>query len=168
MSCVCDFWSVKHDLLLGVLDGEVFLLFSREVEESLQGAGVEQVVAALPEDEGQLLVVVGHEGGAWRLLGERDEAVHILDGLVGFLPQLHVDGGVELNQARLQVHGLALGVVQVDGALLVLVLVDMAQMGAQLKHTSNHTVKQGSVRPLYRDLPRVKVVLKFEIAMSVK
>ncbi len=34
--------------------------------------------------------------------------------LVGLLPQLHADGGVQLDQPRVQVHLLRLRVVQVD------------------------------------------------------
>ena len=48
------------------------------------------------------------------------------------LPELHLYGGVKLCEAGLQVHGLGLGVVQVDGRLLVLVLVHVTQVGSQL------------------------------------
>ena len=50
-----------------------------------------------------------------------------------YLPQFHLYSGVELHKTCLEVHGLGLGVLQVDGPVLVLVLVDMAKMGAQLE-----------------------------------
>ena len=48
------------------------------------------------------------------------------------LPQLHADGTVQLDQTGLQVHGLALGVVEVDGGALVVVALDLAQVHAQV------------------------------------
>ena len=50
-----------------------------------------------------------------------------------YLPELHLYGVFKLAQARLQMHGLTVGVVQVDGALLVLVLMNMTQVRAQLQ-----------------------------------
>ena len=48
------------------------------------------------------------------------------------LPQLHADGTVQLDQTGLQVHGLALRVVEVDGGALVVVALDLAQVHAQV------------------------------------
>lgn len=56
----------------------------------------------------------------------------VLHSLEGFLPQLHLDGTVQLNQASVKMHGLGLRVVQIDGTLLVLMLMDVAQMHAQI------------------------------------
>ena len=50
------------------------------------------------------------------------------------LPELHLDGVLELAEACLQMHGLTVRVVQVDGPLFVLVLVHVTQMRAQLKN----------------------------------
>ena len=36
-------------------------------------------------------------------------------GLVGFLPQLHLDGRIQLDQPGVQVHLLRISIVQVDG-----------------------------------------------------
>ena len=49
------------------------------------------------------------------------------------LPELHADGRVQLEEAGVQVQLLALGVVQVDGRRLVLVLLDQVQVVPQLK-----------------------------------
>ncbi len=46
------------------------------------GRRVEQEVARLPEDERQLLIVVGHHLGLEDLLAEGHEAVDVLNGLV--------------------------------------------------------------------------------------
>lgn len=46
------------------------------------------------------------------------------------LPELHADGAVQLHQTCLQVHRLALGVVQVDGRALVVVPLDLTQVHA--------------------------------------
>ena len=48
------------------------------------------------------------------LLRERHKSVNVLHSLVGLLPQLHVDGGVQLDQPRVEVHLLRVRVVQVD------------------------------------------------------
>ena len=60
------------------------------------GGSVEKIVSALPEDESELLVVVGHHLRLEDLLGQGHETVDVLDGLVGLLPQLHLDGGIQL------------------------------------------------------------------------
>ena len=43
------------------LTGEIFPLVSGELEETEQSTSVVQFVAGLPEDESELLVVVGHQ-----------------------------------------------------------------------------------------------------------
>lgn len=48
------------------------------------------------------------------------------------LPELHAYGTIQLHQTRLQVHGLALRVVQVDGCALVVVPLDLTKMHAQV------------------------------------
>lgn len=48
------------------------------------------------------------------------------------LPELHADGAVQLHQACLQVHGLALRVVQVDGGALVVVPLDLTQVHSEV------------------------------------
>lgn len=112
---------------------EVLPLLSGQMEQTMPGARMEHVVAGLPEDERLLRVVVSHDGGSWRLLGQSNQAMDVLDRLEGLLPELHVDGRLQLNKTRVQMHGLRFWVVQVDGPLLVLVLVDVAKMSAQLQ-----------------------------------
>ena len=98
-----------------LLRRDILLHLSRQLEVLEDGGRVEEKVARLPEDERQLLIVVGHHLGREDLLAEGHEAVDVLDGLVGLLPQLHADGGVQLDQPCVQVHLLRLRVVQVDG-----------------------------------------------------
>lgn len=108
---------------------DVLLHLSRQLEVLEHRRGMEQDVTGLPEDERQLLVVVCHHLRLEHLLGERHESMDVLHGFVSLLPQLHVDGSVELNQPRVQVHLLGLGVVQVDRVCRrVLVLDDQIQM----------------------------------------
>jgi len=112
-----------------LLLGDVLLHLSRQLEVLEHRRGVEQDVAGLPKDERQLLVVVGHHLRLEHLLGERHESVDVLHGLVSLLPELHVDGSVELDQPGVQVHLLRLRVVQVDRVCRwVLVLDDQVQM----------------------------------------
>lgn len=116
-----------------LLARDVLLHLPGQLEVLEHGGGVEQVVAALPEDERQLLVVVCHHLGLEGLLGQRHEAVDVLDGLVGLLPELHLDGGVQLHQPRVQVPLLGLRAVEVDRVgRRVLLLDDQIQMVPQL------------------------------------
>lgn len=112
-----------------LLARDALLHLPGQLEVLEHGGGVEQVVAALPEDERQLLVVVGHHLGLEGLLGQRHESVDVLDCLVGLLPELHLDGGVQLDQPRVQVPLLSLGAVEVDRVgRRVLLLDDQIQM----------------------------------------
>lgn len=86
----------------------------------------------LPEDESQLLVVVGHGLRHGRLLGQVHETVDVLDGLVGFLPQLHLDGRVELHQTSVLVQLLRLGLGNAHVGDLRRQLLDVLEMLAQL------------------------------------
>jgi hypothetical protein len=65
-----------------LLPRDVLLHLSRQLEMLEDGRRVEQEVARLPEDECQLLIVVGHHLGLEDLLAERHQAVDVLDGLV--------------------------------------------------------------------------------------
>lgn len=48
------------------------------------------------------------------------------------LPQLHANSAVQLDQTCLKVHGLTLGVVQVDGSALVVMSLDLTQVHSQV------------------------------------
>lgn len=48
------------------------------------------------------------------------------------LPQLHANSAVQLDQTCLEVHGLALGVVQVDGGALVVMTLNLPQVHSQV------------------------------------
>ena len=57
----------------------------------------------------------------------------VLDIFVGLLPELHVDGSIQLEQPGVKVHLLSLRVVEVDGVSSgVLLLDDKVQMIPQL------------------------------------
>ena len=103
-----------------------------ELEVLEDGGRVEQLVARLPEHQGQLLIVVGHHLGLKHLLGHGHEAVDVLDGLVGLLPELHLDGSVQLGKTSVQVHLLGVSIVQVDGHLGRGLLLHQIQVVAQL------------------------------------
>jgi hypothetical protein len=74
----------------------------------------------------QLFVVVGHHRRLLSLLTRRvsEQALDVLDRAEGLLPELEIDGGVELVEPRLEVSGEDVGVGEVDGVGLVGVLVD--------------------------------------------
>lgn len=65
--------------------GQILAHLPRQMVEAVESAGVEESVPRLPEDRGNLVVVVGHELWLGRLLGEGEEAVDVLDGLKRFL-----------------------------------------------------------------------------------
>lgn len=48
---------------------------------------MEQVVASFPEHHGQLLIVVCHGLGNWKLLGQVHQPMNVLNGLVCLLQQ---------------------------------------------------------------------------------
>ncbi len=48
------------------------------------------------------------------------------------LPQLHANSAVQLDQTCLEVHGLALRIVQVDGSALVVMSLDLSQVHSQV------------------------------------
>ena len=125
-----------------LLLGEVLPLFSGEMEEAMPGACMEHVVARLPENEALLVVVVGHDGRTWGLFRKRNQTMDVLHGFEGFLPELHLDGRFQLNKTRVQMHGLGVRVIQVDGSLLMLVFVDVTQMGAQLKRQNQEALNK--------------------------
>lgn len=49
-----------------------------------------------------------------------------------YLPEFHAYSAVQLNKTRLQVHGLAFGVVEINGSALVVVSLDLTQVHAQV------------------------------------
>ena len=124
----------------------VFLQLSQQLEMLEQSRGVEELIAGLPEDQRELLVVVGHGLGLVGPVGQGDKVVDILDGLEGLLPQLHGDGPLELEEPRVQVHLLRVRVVEVDGhgvgrADLVSHLDLVPQVVSQLKRAIEEFMK---------------------------
>ncbi|WOO78589.1 uncharacterized protein LOC62_02G002135 [Vanrija pseudolonga] len=88
------------------------------------GGGVEDggLLATLgTENLSELLVVVGHHGGLGTLLAG-NEAVDVLDRAESLLPELELDGSLELKEASVEVTREGLGVGEVDGVLLVAIL----------------------------------------------
>lgn len=56
----------------------------------------------------------------------------MMESPAAYLPQLHADSTVQLHQPGLQVHGLAVRVVEVDGCALVVVPLDLPQVHPQV------------------------------------
>ena len=57
--------------------------------------------------------------------------MNVLDGTEGLLPELELDGGVELGEAGVEMVLEGVGVGEVNGVLLVGVLGDIGKMEAQ-------------------------------------
>ena len=78
------------------------------------------------EHSGELLVVVCHHGRLLGLLARRvgEQSLDVLDGSERLLPELELDGRVELLEPGLEVSGEHVRVGEVDGVGLVGVLVD--------------------------------------------
>lgn len=92
---------------------------------------MEEVVLADEEDTGKLLEVVGHHDVLGGTLAQAEQGVGVLDTLEGLLPQLKLDGDVELLEAGVQVSLQGVGVAQVDGVHLGLVLGGILEMVAE-------------------------------------
>ena len=61
-----------------------------------------------------------------------DWSQRFIFGGVSYLPELHSDGSVQLEEPRVKVKLLALWFVQIDGRRLTLVLLDQTKMVPQL------------------------------------
>ena len=103
------------------LAGEHGAIFDRDIGVSggdsvlvHQGVGVEQVVAGLEEDVGQLGEESLEMGTDDLLILFVDQSEDDLTGLVGIGPLLHLDGVLDLSLAELKKVLLALGVVELD------------------------------------------------------
>ena len=88
-------------------------------------------ITAHKENLRQLLVVVGHHARPRRLLGHREQVVDVLDGAEGLLPELELDGRVQLREARVEVALERVRVLEVDRVRLVRVLGHVRQVQAQ-------------------------------------
>lgn len=77
-------------------------------------SGVEEVVLADAEDLDHLLVEARHHARLGSALAHADEAVDVLSRAEGLLPELEIDGRVELLEARVEVALEGIGVVEVD------------------------------------------------------
>lgn len=86
------------------------------------GSSVEKVVLANKENSGELLVVVGHHDVLGRALAEVEESVDVLNTAESLLPQLQLDGNIQLLKASLKVALQGIGLAQVDGVHLRRVL----------------------------------------------
>jgi hypothetical protein len=95
---------------------------------SAPGSGMIEGVAAGEEYLCELFVIVGHHGGAGCFFGHGEEVVDVFDGAKGFLPELELDGGVELGEAGVEVvlEGVCVG--EVDRVGLVGILGDVGEM----------------------------------------
>ena len=76
----------------------------REGEEADEAHAVEERVARDPEDARQLRMVRRHRLRLWAERHDGEHRMHVLDGAIRLLPQLHVDGRVELREPRLEMR----------------------------------------------------------------
>lgn len=127
---------------LGLGDGRVLLLgalaagqgHGRKTEQvvvAVVGGGVEEVVLANKENAGELLVVVGHHNVLGGALAEVQQGVDILNAAESLLPQLQLNGNVQLLEASVEVALQGVGVAQVDGVHLGRVLGGILDVVAQ-------------------------------------
>ncbi len=89
---------------------------------------MEEVVVRDHKDTGELLVVVSHHGGARSLLGHGEEVMDVLDGAEGLLPELELDGGIELGKGGVEVTLKGVLVGEVDGMGVVRVTGNVLEM----------------------------------------
>ena len=89
---------------------------------------MEQRIPRRKEDARKLLVVVGHHRGAGCLLSHGEEVMNVLNRTEGLLPELKLDGGVELREARVEVVLERVTVGQVDRVWLVRVFGDVGEV----------------------------------------
>jgi len=87
-----------------LLRAHILLHFPAQLEKFQKGCGMEQIIASLPENKSQFLVIVGHRLGQRTFLGHVHEPVDIFDGFERLLPKLHLDGRVQLEQTRLRIQ----------------------------------------------------------------
>jgi hypothetical protein len=92
---------------------------------------VEEVVLANKENAGELLVVVGHHDVLGGALAEVQQSVDVLNAAESLLPQLQLNGDVQLLEAGVKVTLQGVGVAQVDGVHLRRVLGGILDVVAQ-------------------------------------
>ena len=92
---------------------------------------MEEVVLANKENASELLVVVGHHNVLGGALAEVQQSVDILNAAESLLPQLQLNGDVQLLEAGVKVTLQSVGVAQVDGVHLRRVLGGILHMVAQ-------------------------------------
>lgn len=100
------------------------------VELAVRG-GVEQKVLADGKDLCHLVVEGRHDRGLGGALAHADEGVDVLGGAERLLPQLELDGRVELLEARVEVALERVGLVEVDRVRLVRVLLRRREVRAE-------------------------------------
>ena len=108
--------------LLAVAGSNESSRLAQEVVIAGPSSGVEKVVLADEEDTGKLLVVVGYYDVLGGALAEAEEGVDILNTAKSLLPELELNGDVELLEAGLKVTLQSIGVVQVNSVHLSRVL----------------------------------------------
>ena len=88
-------------------------------------------VSTHEEDSRELFIVVGHHRRPGSLLGHCKEVVHIVHGTESLLPELKLDGGVELGEAGVEMVLEGVGVGEVDRMGLVGVFRDVREVQAE-------------------------------------
>lgn len=122
----------RWGILLGeVSSGERCMRGAEQVVVSAPGGSVEEIVLGNEEDTGEFLVVVGHHNWLWWTLAEVKKSVDILNRSESFLPQLELDGNVQLLETGVQMSLKSFGVVEVDGVHLCRVFGGILNMVAE-------------------------------------
>jgi len=120
------------------------------------GRRMEEGIPAHQKYLGEFFVVVSHHRGARGFLSQGEEVVDILNGAESFLPELELDGGVELREASVEMVLKDVRVREVDGVLLVRVFGNVGEMEAEcLAETTEFDfslVFQAEFEGLLRDL----------------
>ena len=90
--------------------------------------GMIQRVSAGEENLCEFFIVICHHGGAGGLFRHGEEVVDVFDGTKRFLPELKLDGGVELCKAGIEVVLENLWVGEVDGMGLMRIFCDVGEV----------------------------------------
>jgi hypothetical protein len=108
--------------LAALTSGEEKSGLAKEAIVPRPSGGMEKIVLANEEDTGKLLVIVGHHDVLGGSLAKAEEGVDVLNAAEGLLPELELNGNVELLEPGLEVALESVGVAQVDGMHLGRVL----------------------------------------------
>lgn len=91
---------------------------TEEIVVAVVSGSVEEVIFTDEEDGGKLFVVVGHHDVLGGALAEAQQGVDILNAAESLLPQLQLNGNIQLLETGVEVTLQGVGITQVDGVHL--------------------------------------------------